>query len=150
MKLPPLSLYIHVPWCVRKCPYCDFNSHKAEEHIPEAEYVQALLDDLEADLPWVQGREIQTIFIGGGTPSLLSVDAYKNLLAGLQEKVTFVKDIEITMEANPGTFEAVKFAGYRKLGINRLSIGVQSFADHQLKHLGRIHDGQQAVAAIKM
>jgi putative oxygen-independent coproporphyrinogen III oxidase len=150
MSLPPLSLYIHVPWCVRKCPYCDFNSHKAEEHIPEAEYVQALLDDLEADLPWVQGREIQTIFIGGGTPSLLSVEAYKNLLAGLQEKVRFVKDIEITMEANPGTFEAVKFAGYRKLGINRLSIGVQSFADHQLKHLGRIHDGQQAVAAIKM
>ena len=150
MSLPPLSLYIHVPWCVRKCPYCDFNSHKAEEHIPETEYVQALLDDLEADLAYVQGREIQTIFIGGGTPSLLSVDAYKNLLAGLQEKVTFVKDIEITMEANPGTFEAVKFAGYRKLGINRLSIGVQSFADHQLKHLGRIHDGQQAVAAIKM
>jgi putative oxygen-independent coproporphyrinogen III oxidase len=150
MSLPPLSLYIHVPWCVRKCPYCDFNSHKAEEHIPEAEYVQALLDDLEADLPWVQGREIQTIFIGGGTPSLLSVEAYKNLLAGLQEKVRFVKNIEITMEANPGTFEAVKFAGYRKLGINRLSIGVQSFADHQLKHLGRIHDGKQAVAAIKM
>lgn len=150
MILPPLSLYIHVPWCVRKCPYCDFNSHKAEEHIPEAEYVQALLDDLAADLPYVQGREIQTIFIGGGTPSLLSVEAYKNLLAGLQEKVTFVKNIEITMEANPGTFEAEKFAGYRKLGINRLSIGVQSFADHQLKHLGRIHDGQQAVAAIKM
>jgi putative oxygen-independent coproporphyrinogen III oxidase len=150
MSLPPLSLYIHVPWCVRKCPYCDFNSHKAEKHIPETEYVQALLDDLEADLAYVQGREIQTIFIGGGTPSLLSVEAYKNLLAGLQEKVTFVKDIEITMEANPGTFEAVKFAGYRKLGINRLSIGVQSFADHQLKHLGRIHDGQQAVAAIKM
>ena len=150
MTLPPLSLYIHVPWCVRKCPYCDFNSHKAEEHIPETEYVQALLDDLEADLPYVQGREIQTIFIGGGTPSLLSVEAYKNLLAGLQEKVSFVKDIEITMEANPGTFEAEKFAGYRKLGINRLSIGVQSFADHQLKHLGRIHDGQQAIAAIKM
>ena len=150
MSLPPLSLYIHVPWCVRKCPYCDFNSHKAEAHIPEAEYIQALLDDLEADLSYVQGREIQTIFIGGGTPSLLSVEAYKNLLAGLQEKVTFVKDIEITMEANPGTFEAEKFAGYRKLGINRLSIGVQSFADHQLKHLGRIHDGQQAVAAINM
>jgi oxygen-independent coproporphyrinogen-3 oxidase len=140
---------------VRKCPYCDFNSHEfkgksAEEHIPEIEYVQALLDDLEADLPYVQGREIQTIFIGGGTPSLLSVEAFETLLTGLQKKVTFVKDIEITMEANPGTFEAVKFAGYRKLGINRLSIGVQSFADHQLKHLGRIHDGQQAVAAIKM
>jgi putative oxygen-independent coproporphyrinogen III oxidase len=150
ITLPPLSLYIHVPWCVRKCPYCDFNSHKAEEHIPETEYVQALLDDLEADLPYVQGREIQTIFIGGGTPSLLSVEAFENLLTGLQKKVTFVNDIEITMEANPGTFEAEKFAGYRNLGINRLSIGVQSFADTQLKHLGRIHDGQQAVAAIKM
>jgi putative oxygen-independent coproporphyrinogen III oxidase len=155
MSLPPLSLYIHVPWCVRKCPYCDFNSHeikshKAEVYLPETDYVQALLDDLEADLSYVQGREIKTIFIGGGTPSLLSVEAYKNLLAGLQEKVTFVKDIEITMEANPGTFEAIKFEGYRKLGINRLSIGVQSFADHQLKHLGRIHDGQQAIAAIKM
>jgi putative oxygen-independent coproporphyrinogen III oxidase len=155
MELPPLSLYIHVPWCVRKCPYCDFNSHEIKSHqadgiIPEAKYIQALLDDLAMDLPWVQGREIQTIFIGGGTPSLLSVEAYKNLLAGLQEKVTFVKDIEITMEANPGTFEAEKFAGYRKLGINRLSIGVQSFADQQLNHLGRIHDGQQAVDAIKM
>lgn len=155
MSLPPLSLYIHVPWCVRKCPYCDFNSHEfkgksAEEHIPEAEYVQALLDDLETDLTYVQGREIQTIFIGGGTPSLLSIEAYKNLLAGLQEKISFAKGIEITMEANPGTFEAEKFIGYRQLGINRLSIGVQSFADHQLKHLGRIHDGQQAVAAIKM
>ena len=150
MSLPPLSLYIHVPWCVRKCPYCDFNSHKAEENIPEAEYVQALLEDLEADLPYVQGREIHTIFIGGGTPSLLSVEAYKTLLAGLQKKVSFVKDIEITMEANPGTFEAEKFVGYRKLGINRLSIGVQSFADKQLKHLGRIHNGQQAVAAINM
>lgn len=150
ITLPPLSLYIHVPWCVRKCPYCDFNSHKAEAHIPEAEYVQALLDDLEADLPYVQGREIQTIFIGGGTPSLLSVEAFETLFTGLQKKVSFVKDIEITMEANPGTFEAEKFAGYRKLGINRLSIGVQSFADHQLKHLGRIHSGQQAIAAINM
>ena len=150
ITLPPLSLYIHVPWCVRKCPYCDFNSHKAEAHIPEAEYVQALLDDLEADLPHVQGREIQTIFIGGGTPSLLSVEAFETLLTGLQKKVSFINDIEITMEANPGTFEAEKFAGYRKLGINRLSIGVQSFADKQLKHLGRIHNGQQAVAAINM
>jgi putative oxygen-independent coproporphyrinogen III oxidase len=155
MELPPLSLYIHVPWCVRKCPYCDFNSHEIKSHqadgiIPEAKYIQALLDDLAMDLSWVQGREIQTIFIGGGTPSLLSVESYKNLLAGLQEKVTFVKDIEITMEANPGTFEAEKFAGYRKLGINRLSIGVQSFADQQLNHLGRIHDGQQSIDAINM
>lgn len=155
MSLPPLSLYIHVPWCVRKCPYCDFNSHEfkgksAEEEIPETAYVQGLLADLASDLPWVQGREIQTIFIGGGTPSLLSVEAYKNLLSGLQEKVTFAQNIEITMEANPGTFEAEKFAGYRQLGINRLSIGVQSFADHQLQHLGRIHDGKQAITAVKM
>ncbi len=155
ITLPPLSLYIHVPWCVRKCPYCDFNSHEIKSHkadgiIPETEYVQALLDDLEADLAYVQGREIQTIFIGGGTPSLLSIKAFATLLTGLQKKVTFVKDIEITMEANPGTFEAEKFAGYRKLGINRLSIGVQSFADKQLKHLGRIHDGQQAISAINM
>lgn len=165
ISLPPLSLYIHVPWCVRKCPYCDFNSHEIKSHeiernkvddnvpsngIPENEYVQALLQDLTSDLHWVQGREIQTIFIGGGTPSVLSVEAYKNLFTGLQEKVVLAKNIEITMEANPGTFEAEKFAGYRKLGINRLSIGVQSFADHQLEHLGRIHNGQQAIAAIKM
>lgn len=150
LTLPPLSLYIHIPWCVRKCPYCDFNSHEAQERIPESEYVQALLDDLESDLSWVQGREIHTIFIGGGTPSLLSVEAYKHLLSALQEKVIFSKNIEITMEANPGTFEAEKFVGFRKLGINRLSIGVQSFADEQLKHLGRIHNGQQAIAAIRM
>lgn len=150
LTLPPLSLYIHVPWCVRKCPYCDFNSHKASDTLPEAEYIQALLKDLATDLHWVQGRKIETIFIGGGTPSLLSVDGYKDLLAGLHKQVEFAQDIEITMEANPGTFEAEKFAGYRKLGINRLSIGVQSFADKQLQKLGRIHDGQQAITAIKM
>ena len=155
IQLPPLSLYIHIPWCVRKCPYCDFNSHQvpdknSKQELPENEYVDALIKDLQTDLHWVQGRKIQTIFIGGGTPSLFSVDAYKRLFAEIQTLVEFADDIEITMEANPGTFEAEKFAGYRQVGINRLSIGIQSFSDHQLKHLGRIHDGQQAKKAILM
>lgn len=153
--LPPLSLYIHVPWCVKKCPYCDFNSHKADSVLPEKDYVIALLDDLDDDLKWlaenkVEARPIQSIFIGGGTPSLLSVEAYENLFQGLQQRLKFVDDIEITMEANPGTFEAEKFNGYRQLGINRLSIGIQSFSDHQLTHLGRIHNGEEAIAAVKM
>lgn len=148
--LPPLSLYIHVPWCVRKCPYCDFNSHKADAHLPEDDYVSALLNDLKQDLGWVQGREIHSIFIGGGTPSLLSVNAYDNLFNGLKTVLNFSANIEITMEANPGTFEAEKFKGYRQLGINRLSIGVQSFQDHQLSHLGRIHSGKDAINAINM
>ncbi|WP_283788678.1 radical SAM family heme chaperone HemW [Bermanella sp. WJH001] len=155
MVLPPLSLYIHVPWCVRKCPYCDFNSHKADATLPEKEYVCALLDDLDIDLAWLQqqgieSRPIQSIFIGGGTPSLLSVAAYEELFSGLKKRLQFVDDIEITMEANPGTFEAEKFKGYRELGINRLSIGIQSFQDHQLKHLGRIHSGQEAINAVNM
>lgn len=155
LTLPPLSLYIHVPWCVKKCPYCDFNSHKADTVLPEKDYVVALLDDLDTDLNWlkesgVTPRPIQSIFIGGGTPSILSVESYQNLFDGLKKRLTFVDDIEITMEANPGTFEAEKFKGFRQLGINRLSIGIQSFADHQLKHLGRIHNGQEAVAAVKM
>ncbi len=155
LTLPPLSLYIHVPWCVRKCPYCDFNSHKADAHLPEQEYVSALLDDLDTDLAWlkhqgVSERPIHSIFIGGGTPSLLSVAAYERLFSELQQRLTFSDDIEITMEANPGTFEAEKFKGYRALGINRLSIGIQSFQDHQLKHLGRIHSGQEAINAVNM
>jgi putative oxygen-independent coproporphyrinogen III oxidase len=150
LTLPPLSLYIHIPWCVRKCPYCDFNSHQAEEYLPEQEYITALLADLQRDLHWVQGREIHSIFIGGGTPSMLSVKAFDDLFTGLKQHLTFSQDIEITMEANPGTFEAVKFAGYRQLGINRLSIGIQSFQDHQLKELGRIHSSAEAVAAVKM
>jgi putative oxygen-independent coproporphyrinogen III oxidase len=155
LKLPTLSLYIHVPWCVKKCPYCDFNSHKADSILPEKDYVIALLDDLDNDLKWlaendVNPRPIQSIFIGGGTPSLLSVEAYQNLFHGLRQRLEFVKDIEITMEANPGTFEAEKFNGYRQLGINRLSIGIQSFSDQQLKHLGRIHNGQEAVVAVEM
>ncbi len=155
LTLPPLSLYIHVPWCVRKCPYCDFNSHKADAHLPEQEYVSALLDDLDTDLAWlkhqgVSERSIHSIFIGGGTPSLLSVAAYERLFSELQQRLTFSDDIEITMEANPGTFEAEKFKGYRALGINRLSIGIQTFQDHQLKHLGRIHSGQEAINAVNM
>ena len=150
LTLPPLSLYIHVPWCVRKCPYCDFNSHKAEETLPEQEYIESLLADLERDMAWVQGRDIQSIFIGGGTPSLLSVKAFEDLFIGLKKKLNFSHDIEITLEANPGTFEAEKFKGYRELGINRLSIGIQSFQDHQLKHLGRIHNGLEAKQAVKL
>ena len=155
LSLPPLSLYIHVPWCVKKCPYCDFNSHKADKVLPEKDYVAALLDDLDIDLTWLKDngvaeRPVQSIFIGGGTPSLLSVESYQNLFAGLKQRLEFISDIEITMEANPGTFEAEKFKGYRALGINRLSIGIQSFADHQLEHLGRIHNGKEAVAAVEM
>ena len=149
MTLPPLSLYIHVPWCVRKCPYCDFNSHEAGSDIPETEYIQALLNDLEQDLHWVQGRPIESIFFGGGTPSLLSARAYETLFTGLTEKLTFSPDIEITLEANPGTFEADKFKAYRQLGINRLSMGIQSFQPEHLKRLGRIHDRAQALAAIE-
>ena len=141
---------MHVPWCVRKCPYCDFNSHKAGDTLPEKDYVAALLDDLDRDLPWVQGRKIESIFIGGGTPSLLSVNAYETLFSGLKKRLTFVDHTEITLEANPGTFEAEKFKGYRQLGINRLSIGIQSFRDEQLKALGRIHSADEAINAVKM
>ncbi len=155
LQLPPLSLYIHVPWCVRKCPYCDFNSHKADSRLPEKDYVRALLDDLDTDLAWlkdqgIKERPLHSIFIGGGTPSLLSVAAFEQLFTGLKQRFVFMDDIEITMEANPGTFEADKFKGYRELGINRLSIGIQSFQDHQLKHLGRIHSGQEAINAVNM
>jgi oxygen-independent coproporphyrinogen-3 oxidase len=148
LQLPPLSLYIHVPWCIRKCPYCDFNSHKADDTLPEKEYIQALIADLDQDLPWVQGREIKSIFFGGGTPSLLSAEAYEQLFHELTKRLRFADDIEITLEANPGTFEAKKFSDYRKLGINRLSIGIQSFQPQHLQKLGRVHDGDQALAAI--
>ncbi|TNC86905.1 MAG: YggW family oxidoreductase [Thalassolituus sp.] len=148
--LPPLSLYIHVPWCVRKCPYCDFNSHESQGDIPEADYITALIEDLKQDLHWVQGREIQSIFFGGGTPSLLSAKAYDTLFDGLTRHLSFSDNIEITLEANPGTFEAEKFNGYRRAGINRLSMGIQSFDPEQLKKLGRIHDKEQALRAIDM
>lgn len=149
-QLPPLSLYIHIPWCVRKCPYCDFNSHTASPVLPEAEYIDALLADLDLDLPFVYGRELSSIFFGGGTPSLFSADALGRLLKGVEQRIRFAHDIEITLEANPGTFEQVKFSAYRGLGINRLSIGIQSFQEAKLKTLGRIHNGDEAIRAADM
>lgn len=148
--LPPLSLYVHFPWCVRKCPYCDFNSHAAGPTLPEEEYVDALLADLDADLAQVHQRPLSSIFFGGGTPSLFSAKALGRLLEGVERRVPFAADIEITLEANPGTFEQAKFRDYRSLGINRLSIGVQSFQPAKLKALGRIHDGDEAVRAADM
>ncbi|MFV3387055.1 radical SAM family heme chaperone HemW [Pseudomonas sp. NY15364] len=148
--LPPLALYIHIPWCVRKCPYCDFNSHAAGPTLPEEEYVDALLADLDIDLQHVHGRQLTSIFFGGGTPSLFSDRALGRLLEGVEQRVGFAPDIEITLEANPGTFEQAKFKGYRALGINRLSIGVQSFQEAKLKALGRIHDGGEAIRAADM
>jgi putative oxygen-independent coproporphyrinogen III oxidase len=149
-ELPPLSLYIHIPWCVRKCPYCDFNSHTAGPNLPEAAYVEALLADLDADLAHVHGRQLSSIFFGGGTPSLFSAQALGRILAGVEQRIAFAADIEITLEANPGTFEQDKFSAYRQLGINRLSIGVQSFQQEKLTALGRIHDGDEAIRAADM
>ncbi len=148
MQPPPLSLYIHLPWCERKCPYCDFNSHEAQV-IPEMNYVDALLRDLECDLALAQGRSISTLFIGGGTPSLFSPRAISRLLAGIGSLLELSPSLEATMEANPGSAEADKFAGFRAAGINRLSLGVQSFDDTCLQALGRIHNSDQAGAAIE-
>lgn len=145
----PLSLYIHIPWCIRKCPYCDFNSHKSPDILPEMAYVDALLRDLDEDLLRVTSREIESIFIGEGTPSLFSADAYARLFAGLSARLNFKKEIEITLEANPGSVDESRFTDYRALGINRLSLGVQSFDSQHLKALGRIHDGSQAHHAIE-
>jgi len=149
MSLPPLSLYIHVPWCVRKCPYCDFNSHAAPEQLPEDAYVQALLDDLDSELPLIQGRPLQSIFIGGGTPSLFSAQAIGQILQGVAARIPFADNIEITLEANPGTFELARFEGFRNAGVNRLSIGVQSFNAEHLQRLGRIHNPVEALAAAR-
>lgn len=143
----PLGLYIHIPWCLRKCPYCDFNSHAMREPLPEQAYVDALLADLEQDLPRVWGRRIDSVFIGGGTPSLFSAEAVDRLLAGLRARLPMRPGLEITLEANPGAVERGKFAEFRAAGINRLSIGVQSFDDGHLQRLGRIHDAQAAIAA---
>lgn len=148
--LPPLSLYIHLPWCVRKCPYCDFNSHALKDALPEATYVDALLRDLEQDLPRVWGRRVVSVFIGGGTPSLFSPEALDRLLSGLRARLAINADAEITLEANPGTAEQGKFREYRTLGINRLSIGVQSFQNDALQRLGRIHGRTEAIAAAEM
>jgi len=145
--LPPLSLYIHVPWCVRKCPYCDFNSHTAPEALPEARYVDALIADLESSLPSIWGRKVHTVFIGGGTPSLLSADAIDRLLSAVRARVMLAPDAEVTLEANPGTFERERFAGFFAAGVNRLSLGIQSFDDRFLKALGRVHDVVEAQRA---
>jgi len=144
----PLALYIHVPWCVRKCPYCDFNSHTLRQPLPEAAYVQALLQDLALDLQAVPSRSLRSIFFGGGTPSLLTPAAVAELLAGIQARIPFDHDIEITLEANPGTVDKARFAGFRAAGINRLSLGIQSFDDAALARLGRIHGRDEALAAI--
>lgn len=145
--LPPLSLYVHMPWCVRKCPYCDFNSHEVKEALPQQAYIEALLRDLEQDLPRVWGRKVVSVFIGGGTPSLFSPEMMDLLLSGLRARLQLISDAEITLEANPGTVETGKFAEFRATGINRLSIGVQSFNDDCLSRLGRIHGRREAIAA---
>jgi len=144
---PPLGLYIHLPWCEKKCPYCDFNSYQAESEIPEQAYVDALLNDLEQDLPLIWGRGIDSIFIGGGTPSLFSAAAIERLFSGLRALLNFAPAIEITLESNPGSADAENYAGYREAGVNRLSIGIQSFNDGQLASLGRVHDASQALQA---
>ena len=145
LKLPPLSLYIHYPWCIKKCPYCDFNSHEGEI---QSGYINALLSDLDDDLKYVQNRKINSIFIGGGTPSLMSINDLNDLFNGLSNRLVFSSDIEITMEVNPGTLEIDKFSEFRNVGVNRLSIGVQSFDDNQLKFLGRIHSAKEAKNAV--
>lgn len=148
LKLPPLALYIHIPWCVQKCPYCDFNSHgQKQQQLPETEYVSHLLDDLAEDANLVGSRAIHSIFIGGGTPSLFSAQAIKTLLDGVKQRVNLLADAEITMEANPGTVESQRFADYVNAGITRISIGVQSFQPEKLSALGRIHDENQALKA---
>lgn len=148
--LPPLSLYIHIPWCIRKCPYCDFNSHQADNNIPEAEYVAALNIDLQQDQVLAQGRKLTSIFFGGGTPSMLSAQAIGKILHDAERSIGFESDIEITLEANPGTFEQEKFSGFRAAGVNRLSIGIQSFNDRQLKLLGRVHGRDEALRAVNV
>ncbi|CDH19167.1 putative oxidase [Xenorhabdus bovienii str. kraussei Quebec] len=147
LKLPPLSLYIHIPWCVQKCPYCDFNSHALKGDVPHQEYVDHLLADLRADLPMIENREVSTIFIGGGTPSLLSAEGMQRLLDGVRASLPLSSQAEITMEANPGTVEAGRFSAYQKAGINRISIGVQSFGSDKLIRLGRIHGPDEAKRA---
>ena len=147
MELPPLGLYIHLPWCERKCPYCDFNSHETRD-LPEAQYIDALLQDLDADIPQLHQREVATLFIGGGTPSLFSAPGIARLLKELGNRIALSPTLEATMEANPGSAEADKFAAFRAAGINRLSLGIQSFQDEQLQALGRVHNSEQAHAAI--
>jgi putative oxygen-independent coproporphyrinogen III oxidase len=147
--LPPLSLYVHLPWCLKKCPYCDFNSHELRNEVPEQRYIDALMADLEASLPLVWGRTVHSIFIGGGTPSLFSPQAIDRLIGDIRARLRLEPDCEITLEANPGTFEKDRFKAFRSAGVTRLSIGVQSFDDQHLKALGRVHDRVQAIAAVE-
>ena len=151
---PPLSLYIHIPWCIQKCPYCDFNSHALKTTIPEAQYISALIDDLDTDLARYnmqnEPRKLHSIFIGGGTPSLITAPEIKRLLIEVEKRLPFADDIEITMEANPGTVEAGRFIEYREAGVNRISIGVQSFQQEKLKKLGRIHGKDEALRAARL
>jgi putative oxygen-independent coproporphyrinogen III oxidase len=156
---PPLSLYVHIPWCVQKCPYCDFNSHalpagqdaaRTQAAIPEGDYLAALIADLESALPLVWGRRVHSVFFGGGTPSLLSGDGLDQLLAALRSRLPFLPEAEITLEANPGTVEGGKFAAFRAAGVNRLSLGIQSFNPRHLKAIGRIHDDREARQAIEL
>ncbi len=148
-ELPPLSLYVHLPWCLRKCPYCDFNSHEKRGDLPEAQYVDALVADLEASLPKVWGRRLSTIFIGGGTPSLFAPSAIDRLLVAVRTRIPVDPEAEVTLEANPGTFEAERFRGYREAGVNRLSVGVQSFDDARLAAIGRVHGADEARRALE-
>ena len=149
-QLPPLSLYVHIPWCIRKCPYCDFNSHESRDAIPEGRYVDALITDLEQSLPLVWGRRVHSVFFGGGTPSLFSPDSIDRFLSSARALLPIEADAEITLEANPGTFEAGKFAAFRALGINRLSIGIQSFDADRLRAIGRVHDDREAHRAVEI
>ncbi|MEQ3640055.1 MAG: radical SAM family heme chaperone HemW [Alteromonas sp.] len=149
MRNPPLSLYVHIPWCVQKCPYCDFNSHGLKSALPEKEYVAHLLDDLAEDAKSIGDRQVDTVFIGGGTPSLFSEDAMADIIAGIKVRVNLAPDAEITMEANPGTVEAGKFLGFYQAGVNRISVGIQSFQPQHLAVLGRIHNDDQAINAVK-
>ncbi len=149
LVLPPLSLYVHMPWCVRKCPYCDFNSHTAPELVPQAQYIDALLDDLQGDVAAAQGRALTSIFFGGGTPSLFAPDQVGRLLEGVRRQIPFDPQIEITLEANPGTIEHGRFAGYRDAGVNRVSLGAQTFNEEQLRLLGRIHGAGDIARAVE-
>ena len=148
IALPPLSLYVHLPWCVRKCPYCDFNSYEARGRVAETEYIDAVLRDLRGEQPHVQGRRLASVFIGGGTPSLFSGAAIERLLAGIAAALPLERNVEITLEANPGAADTQRFAAFRAAGVNRLSIGIQSLRDARLRALGRVHDGQEALRAV--
>ena len=152
MTAPPLSLYVHMPWCVRKCPYCDFNSHQLKSAAPDGGYIDALIRDFDTELSRAQGRRIDTVFFGGGTPSLFQPEDFRRLLGALRQRAAFADDVEITMEANPGTIERGRFDGYREAGINRVSLGAQSFGRRALERLGRIHsadDTHRAVAELR-